>query len=268
MSPSPPSFARRSWWEDDGIPRREVAEPDLPIVGELRLTSRQVRPPRYALAISLAVHGLLLIGLLVSPVTSSFGASGPDFGTGMPVALVSGFAAGGAKVGPIKSDAPEADVQVEPQSAEESAPLDAGPEIAELPKPTEDQEAARPPIRAAMALAALGKAANNFEGAVGADASQGGDPVAVSDLLGQIARCMPPDLRPRLPFSRLTLSIDANGRLNVAPTVDSDVPEVDPSKRAVADRVVQAALLCGPYFHPDAVSRVLVLPVDFSQVPR
>lgn len=222
--------------------------------------------PRYALATSLAVHGLLLIGLLASPVTSNFGASGSDLGTGMSVALVSGFSAGGAKVGPVESEAPEADVEAEPETAEESPPLDAGADLAELSKPTEDQAVARPRLRAAMALADLGQAANAFDGAVGTDSAQGGEPTAVSDLLGQIARCLPPDFRPRLAFSHLRLSIDANGRLNAAPAVDSVVPQLDAASRAAADRIVQAALLCGPYSHPDAVSRVVTLPADFSQV--
>lgn len=255
---------RRSWWEDGRPPQRAVVEPDCLIVGELRLRSRPVRAPRYALAVSLAVHGLVLIGLLANPVTSNFGASGADLGTGMPVALVSGFAAGGAIIGPVESEAPEAEVEAEPKTAEESRPLDAGAELAELPTPTKDQEATRPRMRAAMALADFGQAANSFEGAVGADAAEGGDPTATSDLLGQIARCLPPDFRPRLAFIRLTLSIDANGRLNAAPAVASSVPRVDSATRAAADKIVQAALLCGPYSHPDAVSRVIALPADFS----
>ena len=31
-------------------------------------------------------------------------------------------------------------------------------------------------------------------------------------------------------------------------------------------RIVQAALLCGPYAHPDALNRSVSLPADFSAI--
>jgi len=239
---------------------------NYPTIVAIRTEGATKPSSRIGLIVSAALHLLLAGGLLVHPLTSSFGAPGNDIGTGIPVALVSGFASGGASVGPVESDAPEAAAEVEPQTAEQSPPLDTGSDLVELPKPIEDQDAARPRRRAAMALAHLGQAANTFDGAVGADGAQGGNPTAASDLLGQIARCLPPDFRPRLAFSRLTLSIDANGRLNAAPAVSTALPQIDRASRAAADRIVQAVLLCGPYSHPDATSRVVVLPADFSQV--
>lgn len=219
-----------------------------------------------ALAFSGLSHAMLVLGLLLHPMESSFGAAGPDFGTGIPVALVAGFASGGPQVGPVESQATEADAERDELQLEDTEPLTAGPDQPDVTTPPEEQEATRPPMRAAMARAELGQAAGAFEGAVGASASQGGDPTATSDLLGQIARCLPPGFRPRLGFSQLTLAIGPDGRLRTAPTVTSAVPQISAADRAAADRIVQAALLCGPYSHPDAVNEVISLPADFSAI--
>jgi len=243
--------------------------PATPIVAALPTEGPRVPRPRrrdLALAVSAAVHLGVLAGLLTPPVGSSFGAGGPDFGTGIPVALVAGFAAGGPRVGPIESEATEAEVEQDELNREESEPLTTGADQPEVTTPPEEQEAFRPPMRAAMARADLGQAAGTFEGAVGASASEGGDPTATSDLLGQIARCLPPSFRPRLGFSQLVLSIGPDGRLRTAPAVTSALPQISAAGRAAADRIVQAALLCGPYSHPDALSRVMSLPADFSAI--
>src|SRR5262249_31575577 len=87
-----------------------------------------------------------------------------------------------------------------------------------------------------------------------------------SDLLAQIARCLPPGLRPSLGFSQLTLSIGPDGRLQAAPQVTSTLPQLSAADRLAADRIVQAAILCGPYAHPDVRGRVVTRPADFSAV--
>ena len=35
---------------------------------------------------------------------------------------------------------------------------------------------------------------------------------------------------------------------------------------AARDRIVQAAMLCGPYLHPNALNRSVSLPADFSAI--
>jgi hypothetical protein len=100
----------------------------------------------------------------------------------------------------------------------------------------------------------------------GAKSTAGGDPAAESALLTQIARCLPPEMRPRLPAHTLVLEIASNGALAAAPTIESTVPLLTAKDRAAADRVVQAALQCGPYAKPDAVGEVVSLAVDFSAI--
>lgn len=118
-----------------------------------------------------------------------------------------------------------------------------------------------------MRVEGTAAAANTFDGLTGASDALGGDPTATSDLLAQIARCLPQDLRPTLAFSQLTLAIGPDGRLAAAPIVRSTLPQTGAEGRLIADKVVQAALLCGPYAHPDAVGRTLSIAIDFSRVP-
>lgn len=100
----------------------------------------------------------------------------------------------------------------------------------------------------------------------GARETAGGDPTATSELLNQIARCLPPTVRPRLPAHLLVLKIAANGALSAAPMIDSIVPLLTAGERAEADKVVQAALQCGPYAKPAVAGQVISLAVDFSAV--
>ena len=97
----------------------------------------------------------------------------------------------------------------------------------------------------------------------GAAETAGGDPRASDDLLIQIARCLPPQLRPRLMAQRLVLRLDAGGALAAAPQIESALPLLTAQDRAEADRVVQAALQCGPYRQASAAG-VVSLAVDFS----
>lgn len=234
--------------------------PTLPI-GRL-LRSRRAG----ALSASAAFHLLLGVGLLLQFGREPYGAYGPGLGTGIQVSLVSGFAEGGADAGSRAIDTEADDDQTEHEAA---APVDAGAATSAVPPTAEEQEARRRTDNAAaLAAARDGEAANAFEGAVGASAAQGGDPTATSDLLAQVARCLPPDFRPRLAFSHLTLAVGADGRLRTAPEVHSTAPRLAASDRAAADRIVQAALLCGPYAHPDALNRVVTLAADFSALAK
>ena len=121
-----------------------------------------------------------------------------------------------------------------------------------------------------MAWAADGAArtaSKTHEEQRGALDAAGGDP-AVSELLAQIAKCLPPNLRPHLPAQHLVLKIGATGALEAAPMIDSSFPLLTAEDRASADKVVQAVLQCGPYAKADNASEAISLPVDFSNVDR
>jgi len=185
----------------------------------------------------------------------------------MSVSLVAGFAAGGPQAEPKPAEPPEPEAGEADLRREAEPPVAAGAEAEAAPQEAEAQDA-RPqtPRLAMMRVEAVGEAANAFDGLTGASGALGGDPTATSDLLAQIARCLPPAFRPRLGFSQLMLSIGPDGRLAAAPAVRSSLPHISAAERLTADRIVQAALLCGPYAHPDAVGRTIVLAADFSEV--
>lgn len=65
---------------------------------------------------------------------------------------------------------------------------------------------------------------------------------------------------------QLQLSIGPDGRLTVPPRVVSALPVLSPQDRLAADRIVQAAMLCGPYAHPDIRNRTVSVAADFSRL--
>lgn len=219
-----------------------------------------------AVTVSVGLHLLIALGLFLQHADAPFGALGSDLGTGMQVSLVSGFAAGGPDAGKLETSAPDAETEREQSPLRILEAAGGAPAADEEPTPSDRQTPTERPSEASMARGEAGQAAGAFEGAAGARDSQGGDPLAVSDLLAQIARCLRPDFRPALGFSRLTLSIGPDGRLRVPPAVTSTLLRMSASDRRAADQIVQAALLCGPYAHPDAVNRIVALPADFSTI--
>jgi hypothetical protein len=184
----------------------------------------------------------------------------------MQVSLVSGFAAGGPDAGNLAASAPESTEERYPSLPKILEAVGGAPAFTAEPVLTDRQETTQRPSEASIAPGKTGQAAGAFEGAVGANQSEGGNPLAMSDLLAQIARCLRPDFRPALRFSTLTLSIGADGRLRIPPVVTAILPRTSASDRLAADQIVQAALLCGPYAHPDAVNKVVSLPADFSTI--
>lgn len=266
------------WWARNDPSYQATAGPDEAIAnsaglvvsrlptGEGRVVGEVCRRRRSAaLLASVVVHAVVLVGLLLHPAKAPFGTAGPDLGTGMPVTLVAGFSEGGVEAGPRVDPAPEVEAERDALQPEET-PLDTGAKVPDIPQPRKDRQATAPPASLAMARAEDGEAANVFDGITSASGATGGDPTATSDLLAQVARCLPPDFRPRLGFSQLTLSIGPEGRLSAAPSLISGIPQVSAEHRAAADRIVQAALLCGPYAHPDAVNRTISLAADFSAI--
>lgn len=231
-----------------------------------RATRPQRRRTMTAISASLCAHLLLGLGLFLQHADPPFGAIGPDIGTGMQVSLVSGFAAGGPDAGKLDASEPEAVEERDPSPPKILEALGgARSDLAER-MPAERQEPAQPPSKASLARGEAGQAAGAFEGAVGASNAKGGDSLAVSDLMAQIARCLRPGVLPALRLSQLTVSIGPDGRLRARPLVTSVLPQISAADRLAADQIVQAALLCGPYAHPDALNKTVTLPADFSAV--
>lgn len=214
------------------------------------------------LAASLAIHALFIVALLAQWGTSPYGIVGPDAGNGMRVSLVDGLAAGGLQVGAnmaldgdFSTDSAAADLEV----LSANGPMD--PVAAPLLDAAREAEQ-----EASLEFGTGGRAAGVFEDAQGSRDGQGGDPSSATDLLEQIARCLPPNLRPRLGFSNLVLEIGDRGVLRAAPEVVSALPRLSAEDRLAADRIVQAALLCGPYDKPGVLNRAISLVADFSSI--
>lgn len=218
-----------------------------------------------ALVISICFHLAIVGALLVHWSRVPFGVAGLDLGTGVQVALVEGFSAGGAEVGEVAKLVPEADRERPEQRVEEATPAGGTAQLIPVATVPIPQEATQEKRSASVDLGERGEEAADAEGAEGSADSHGGDPLA-TDLLNQIARCLPPSERPALMFSQLTLAIGDDGRLRAAPEVRSAVPRLTEAERLSADRVVQAALQCGPYNKPGLAGRVFSLAVDFSSI--
>jgi hypothetical protein len=238
-----------------------VERPNSPLT-----TKSQRRRLNTALSISLCLHVLLGIGLILQRQGASFGAAGPDFGTGIQVSLLSGFAAGGSEGGQQAVSEPEVKESQE-QLRPETLKLLGGDlaAVSDL-EPQDQTDPPQPAKKASTAQGNAGQAAGAFDGLQGASASRGGDPLAMSNILAQIARCLHPGDRPALAFGHLTLSIGPDGRLRASPEVRSSLPQLSPADRQAADRIAQAVLQCGPYTHPDVLDRTISLPADFTSI--
>jgi len=84
-------------------------------------------------------------------------------------------------------------------------------------------------------------------------------------LLGQIARCLPPDLRPSILSGALVLQFGPDGALAAAPTATSPL-QVSAEERAQLDRIVQAAMQCSPYAGQGLENATITIVPDFAGV--
>jgi hypothetical protein len=218
------------------------------------------------LGTSLAVHGLLVWVLLIQRPGVPHGLPGPDIGTGFKVVLVSGTAAGSPDAGEIAQLIPEADRDQARLRLETSDAASATAPVSEVADSQIPQEQTQEKKATSLEAGEAGLSGGAANGAAGATDSVGGDPLATDDLLSQVARCLPPDYRPVLSFSQLTLTIGPDGRLRAAPEVNSTLPRLTAEDRLAADRIVQAALQCGPYVRPNVLGRVISLAADFSSI--
>jgi len=203
--------------------------------------------------------------LLVQWSHTPFGGDGSDLGTGIEVSLVDGFAGGAADIGKIS----ERDANAE-QHRDRIIQSDLAASITEsdaaLPSPSEEQTLERVAAERSLNVGSAGDVATNDHGYDGNSASYGGGSTPDAELLQQIARCLPPDYRPNLGLSSLVLSIGDTGTLRTPPQVTSSLPRITAEERLAADRIVQAALLCGPYNRPNLLNQVISLAADFSAI--
>lgn len=91
-----------------------------------------------------------------------------------------------------------------------------------------------------------------------------GDPKAQLTWLQQIARCLPPNVRPDLRPATLRLSVDAEGYFKAAPALDINLTGLDAAQTKQANQIIQAALQCGPY--ETGQEAIIDLPADFSAI--
>jgi hypothetical protein len=95
---------------------------------------------------------------------------------------------------------------------------------------------------------------------------QGGDPDGSENILRQIARCLPAGLRPTIRTAHLHIELNADGQLRLAPMMQADGAYASRDALRAADRVVQAALQCGPYQTGMSAQLSFLLVPDFSFV--
>lgn len=99
--------------------------------------------------------------------------------------------------------------------------------------------------------------------AMPADTVADGKTHADQNILDQIARCLPPGVRPSL-SAKLDLRLDATGNLAAAPQLEWVGGQGSRDAIAAENAVVQAALQCGPYVVPNGAGSFAIA-ADFSK---
>lgn len=237
---------------------------------------KRVRLRRQALglACSLAIHFAIFAALLWMGVGRLIGETHADMGGGRPEGLdgqsmsfVIVSMAHSNAVGQTQSTAPAASastggptaLNTRLQTPDGLLPPNAKAEQGDSAKDAIAHDAATALTPSSPAAAAE---ANGVPNRVASQ--QGGDPDGNQNLLRQIARCLPPGSRPVIPFAKLTIELDQNGGLRLAPTLNASMPYASKDVVREADRIVQAALQCGPYRTSAPVGPAISLVPDFS----
>ncbi|WP_332773884.1 hypothetical protein [Phenylobacterium sp.] len=215
-------------------------------------------------------HLVLLWALTIPFAAELYGAPGRDFGSGMAVSIVDGNA--------LRSAERTARAQRGPRS-ETPAVNDILADEAVAPRQLSEVNLLYVPIEVSAAVEAGNDGDESSDDQRDATSSPrnevagestdlaGGDPAAAGDLLNQIARCLPADLRPDLSLARLVIEIGDDGRLAAAPQMVLPPLLTSTADRASADRVVQAALQCGPYTSSPLRNVTISLVPNFSKQP-
>lgn len=217
------------------------------------------RRSRFAgLGLSVGVHALIALTFLGTMQGERRGgavASGEGEGNGPHVA-VSLLRHGSSKADKAKGNSDQSEVASSAESGSESSAEFPGSEPAQLPSVTPDSQLA--PSESASAIAqGRGPEAAGAKGSSGGQGSQPG-------VLAEIARCLPPNIRPKLVSAQLTLVADPDGNLTAAPTIAFTTSGVGAEDTRQADLIVQAALQCGPYHDPSLRGQAVALVADFQ----
>jgi hypothetical protein len=224
----------------------------------------------HAITASIGLHLLLLMLILPQGRTGLPGAPGFTQGAGVDLALVSDASLGLAAPHLRPMTATTTSTPATPPAAEAKTAAAIGGDLAAAVSPSNAITAPSPSSEsqtdARSDTGATRIAASDDDERRGARQTSGGDPNATSELLLQIAKCLPPETRPRLTAQSLILNVGPTGALTVAPMIDSSIPLVTAEDRAAADQVVQAALQCGPYDKAGIAGQTVSLAVDFSDI--
>ena len=231
--------------------------------------SRQNRTMKYGILLSLTFHLVLLFSLTLDSSAGYTGRFGNEIGQGTSPGISSAPAQQGNRLAEVRLIDPISIVELV-TVRKRGVTRGRDDTLAKLdtrkPNPANDSTIF---LRAELALAG----GSGPEGGItatspgGGDSSSGGDPLADGELLAQIAKCLPANVRPTLKLANLALEIGSEGELRVAPRVEGALPLLSAEDRLVADQTVQAALQCGPYDKPNFRNRVFALVADFSILP-
>ncbi|THD60774.1 hypothetical protein [Phenylobacterium sp.] len=223
----------------------------------------------FAVVLSVLVHLVAFLALTPWNRARVAGAPGPAIGSGIDIILVSEASAGIASPHPppMNAEVTAAEKAKPTASLRSDQSVGGAAEVAPAATAPEQINSADKPRTVAWQADGDSRVSTERDHELrGAKASTGGDPTATSELLTQIARCLPAGLRPNLPAQRLVLRLAENGGLAAAPSIESIVPILTAEDRAVADQVVQAALQCGPYTKAEILGQVVSIAVDFTEV--
>ena len=240
------------------------------VASNLRDGSGQSRRLSRGLTVSAVLHLAIFASLVLVPGPKALGHFGYEGGNGV---------ASGNAAGPTLQSFRLAEVQLvgpsslhgDPSAGHSGVAAGLDDTLANLddmrPKSANDS-ALFIPIEPTLAGGSGAEGGMTATSPGGGDSSSGGDPLADSELLAQIAKCLPANVRPTLKLANLALEIGSEGELRVAPRVDGTLPLLSAEDRLLADQTVQAALQCGPYDKPSFRNRVFALVADFSILPQ
>ncbi len=214
------------------------------------LVERSASRRAIAVAASAALHAGLLLALLWQPhagirgdMGRTYGAEGQGAGYDPVLAELISQHAARARHAPLATPPP------------------AGGRAPGAPVPAETASEAQ--LASTIAVDTQGSAAQ----AIAGSGAVPGVPDGKDALLEQIARCLPPNERPRLKGASLRISVDGSGNLTAAPRLEVDVTQLTQQELRSANQVVQAAIQCGPYVVNKGEVAMFDIVPDFISIP-
>ncbi|ESQ82802.1 hypothetical protein ABENE_20645 [Asticcacaulis benevestitus DSM 16100 = ATCC BAA-896] len=216
-----------------------------------------------AVASSLALHGLLVFCLLLSPLSDLKGNAGRSEGS---VGIGDGMSAITVQIVTVPQMIDKAKV---PQDVTVDGAVDETHTSMSETFARPDMSATKTDTPPASQSEVAGHV--NLEDAkpnAAANLSGGAAPGVIDGhltLLQQIARCLPPNVRPDLSPAHLRLAVALNGTLSAVPMLTVDVASLDRDQLREANQIIQASLQCGPYsLGGDQNAAEIDVPADFT----